>query len=154
MDLLDTHLLNLVLWDKDNKRIHITCSSIVSQLHLRCLKMSNSAPSRLPPQEGWLGWPTLGPTLGKRCIVEHIVHVIVHSVYYPPNINRVHFAHVPCVDCILSCAMCVVVFCALFVFTEQVLKEVVRFEDSQFFSFPPLVRPLCGTIIMEQKMHL
>ena len=68
-----------------------------------------------------------------------------------PHVNPVHFVHVPCVYCILSCAMCVAVFCALFVFTEQVLQEVVRFEDSQFFSFPPLVRPLCGTIIMQQK---
>ena len=68
----------------------------------------------------------------------------------PPHVNPVHFVHAPCVYCILSCAKCVPVFCALFVFTEQVLQEVVRFEDSQFFSFPPLVRPLCGTIIMEQ----
>ena len=98
MDLLDTHKLILDFWDNDNNRIHITSSSIVSQLHLRCLKMSNSAPSRLPPQEGWLGWPTLGPTLGKSCIVNILYR-------YPPHVNPVHFVHVPYVYCILSCAI-------------------------------------------------
>ena len=98
MDLLDTHKLILDFWDNDNNRIHITSSSIVSQLHLRCLKMSNSAPSRLPPQEWWLGWPTLGPTLGKRLGKRFIVKHVVHG----PT---------PCKSCSLcSCAMCLLHF--------------------------------------------